>query len=188
MNRHIYLGEIPHNERGAFWVSFESDPHLAKTRSNIYGKCLPCIQNLYEQLKKRPSEIDLGPAFHCWKVTAVLDGIEECLSLLSYFETRFPIGHVFGKFGSGRPDSDKKVVVFHTENKTERDRIQNGLTVSLKELDIPPVIRISRGCAILHEPILGDWQSWQARTPIQFPERIRAQLELVKRILYRSTM
>jgi hypothetical protein len=41
---HIYVGEIPHSEKGAFWVSFESEP---------------------------------GNAFHCWKVTAVLNGIDE---------------------------------------------------------------------------------------------------------------
>ena len=89
MNRatcHIYLGEIPYSEKGHYWVSFESDPDLQKTQENIYGRCLPCIQNLYFQLKEGRSEITLGHAYRCWKVTAVVKGIDECLSLLQEFE------------------------------------------------------------------------------------------------------
>jgi hypothetical protein len=56
---HIYVGEIPYSEKGSFWVSFESDPNLKRTRADIYGKCLPCIQHLYSQLKEGVTEIDL---------------------------------------------------------------------------------------------------------------------------------
>jgi hypothetical protein len=188
MNWHIYLGEIPHCNRGSFWVSFESDPRLKKTRADIYGRCLPCIQNLYEQLRACPSEIDLGMAYHCWKITAVLEGIEQCLSLLSQFEARFPFGHVSGKFGSGRPDSETRVVVFHTDNEKEKDRIQKALRMCLKELNLKAGIQVSRACAILYEPILGDWKMWRPKTPIRFPERINEQLELVRGILFHSTM
>jgi len=34
---HIYVGQIPHSEKGDFWVSFESKPDLEKTKANIYG-------------------------------------------------------------------------------------------------------------------------------------------------------
>ncbi|MCX5877966.1 MAG: hypothetical protein NTY44_02500 [Deltaproteobacteria bacterium] len=49
---HIYVGQIPHSEKGDFWVSFESKPDLEKTKANIYGRCLPCIQHLYDQLSR----------------------------------------------------------------------------------------------------------------------------------------
>jgi hypothetical protein len=103
---HIYVGEIPHSERGDFWVSFESEPNMEKTKANIYGRCLPCIQNLYHQLNDGATEIDLGPAYHCWKVATVLNGIDECLSLLCAYEEKFPEGHVFGKFGGSRAFSE----------------------------------------------------------------------------------
>ena len=124
---HIYLGEIPYSEKGNFWVSFESDPHLKKTKGSIYGRCLPCIQNLYFQLKEGRTEIALGPAYNCWKTTAVLKNLDACLLLLSEFERRFQGGHVYGKFGSGRPDSESRVVVFHTEDESQRDKIKDTL-------------------------------------------------------------
>jgi len=185
---HIYLGEIPYNDKGVFWVSFESDPRLKKTRANIYGRCLPCIQNLYEQLKGGRSEITLGAAYHCWKITAVLEGIEQCLSLLSHFEDRFPTGHVYGKFGSGRPDLKTRAVVFHTDNEAERDRIQKALKICLNEMNFKATIQVSRACAVLYENILGHWQDWQPKTPIRHPERVEDQIGLIKKILFLSSM
>ena len=94
----IYVGRIPYNEKGNFWVSFESDQSLKKTKENIYGRCLPCIQGLYHQLKEGHNEIILGNSYNCWKVTAAVNGFEECLELLYKFERRFPGGHVYVKF------------------------------------------------------------------------------------------
>jgi hypothetical protein len=184
----IYLGEIPYSENKAFWVSFESDPHLKKTRSNIYGRCLPCIQNLYFQLQAGCSEIKLGTAFNCWKVTAVLADVDQCLSLLDRFQSLFPLGHVYGKLGSGRSDSETKVVVFHTETVFERDRIRDSLKQCLEEMGLSTNIEISRGCAVLYENLLGDWRKWQPISPIIYPERVKAHLERIKKILFWSAM
>jgi hypothetical protein len=185
----IYLGEIPYSENKPFWVSFESDPRLKKTRSNIYGRCLPCIQNLYFQLKAGDTEIHLGTAFNCWKVTAVLKDLEQCLLLLDRFQSLFPSGHVYGKFGSGRPDTVTKVVVFHTENESERDRIQKSLKHCFLEMALPEKgILISRACAVLYENILGDWRTWRPMTPILYPERVKKHLERIKKILFWSAM
>lgn len=190
MNKHkwrIYLGKIPYEENGNFWVSFESDPGLKKTKANIYGRCLPCIRNLYKQLKEGRKEITLGTAYNCWKVTAILSGIEECLSLLNEFEKRFPGGHVYGKFGSGRKDSKTKVVVFHTESEAERDRIREALEACLPAVTTNAgEIKISRACAVLYDAILGNWQQWQPKTPIKHPENVGILLERIKRTLYTS--
>jgi hypothetical protein len=180
----IYVRRIPYNEKGNFWVSFESDPNLKKTKENIYGRCLPCIQNLYYQLKKGHNEITLGNAYNCWKVTAVVNGIEECLELLYEFERRFPGGHVYGKFGSGRINSETKVVVFHTEDITERDRIQEALEECLSEMDRKGEVQISRACASLYGEILGDWKQWQPITPIKYPENVNKVLERIKNTTY----
>lgn len=185
---HIYVDEIPYSSNGPFWVSFESDPRLKKSRANIYGRCLPCIQNLYEQLKAGYSEIDIGTAYQCWKITAVLNGIEQCISLLSEFEILFSNRYVYGKFGSGRPGSTSRVVVFHTDEETERDRLKIDLEVCLNKLDIEPVVLISRACAALYENIFGDWKDWRPVMPIRFPENVSSQLEFVKNLLFRSTM
>jgi len=185
----IYLGKIPYKEKEKFWVSFESDPGLKKTKANIYGRCLPCIQNLYKQLKEGRTEIALGTAYNCWKVTAILNGIEECLSLLNEFEKRFPSGHVYGKFGSGREDSKTKVVVFHTETKAEQDRIRDALEKCLPAVtNNTGEIKISRACAVLFDDILGNWQHWQPTTRIKHPENVGPLLERIKRTLYLSEM
>jgi hypothetical protein len=185
---HIYVGEIPHSEKGGFWVSFESEPDLKKTRANIYGRCLPCIQHLYHQLKRGATEIDLGNAFHCWKVTAVLNGIEECLSLLAEYEKKFPEGHVYGKFGTGRPLSETKVVVFHTEDEAAREEVRRRVEACLPTVNQDAEIIVSRACAVLYADILGDWRAWQPVTPIKHPERAGALLERIRKALYWSSV
>jgi hypothetical protein len=186
--RRIYVGEIPYAEKGNFWVSFESDPSLAKTKANIYGRCLPCIQNLYFQLKEGRREIELGAAYNCWKVTAVLKSVDACLFLLEEFERRFEGGHVYGKLGSGRPDSDTRVVVFHTEDESQRDRIENTLRECIQHANIDGDIQISRGCAVLYQDILGDWREWKPTTPVRHPEKVGALLERIRKTLFWSAM
>ncbi|MBM4307012.1 MAG: hypothetical protein FJ123_09780, partial [Deltaproteobacteria bacterium] len=44
------------------WVSFESDPKLRITKANIYGRCVPCIANLYQQLQEGREAIELKEA------------------------------------------------------------------------------------------------------------------------------
>ena len=185
---HIYVGEIPHSDTGTFWVSFESEPDLKKTRANIYGRCLPCIQHLYQQLKGGTNEIDLGNAYHCWKVTAVLEGIDACLSLLAEYEKKFPEGHVYGKFGTGRPLSATKVVVFHTEDKTAAEQVRRRVESCVPAVNKDAQIIVSRACAVLYEEILGDWRAWEPVTPIKHPEKREMLLERIKKTLFWSVV
>ena len=185
---HIYLEKIPYTESGKFWVSFESNPGLKKTKANIYGRCLPCIQGLYYQLKEGCSEITLGNAYDCWKITAIVNSLEECISLLHEFEKKFPSGHVYGKLGSGRSNSETMVVVFHAENAAERDRIRAELEMCLSMLNGKNPVQISRACSVLYDDILGDWQDWLPITKIKHPENVDNLMERLRRILYRAVM
>jgi len=185
---HIYVGEIPHSEKGDFWVSFESEPDLKKTKANIYGRCFPCIQNLYLQIKEGATEIDLGNAYHCWKVTAVLKGIDDCLSLLAEYEKKFPKGHVYGKFGTGRPLSGTRVVVFHTEDEAAVDEIRKRVEACLPAVDKDAQIIVSRACAVLYGEILGDWRKWRAVSPIEHPERVGPLVERIGKALFWSVV
>jgi hypothetical protein len=185
---HIYVGEIPYSEKGDFWVSFESRPDLEKTKANIYGRCLPCIQNLYYQLKQGASEIALGSAYQCWKVAVVLDGVEECLSLLRAYEEKFPKGHVYGKFGGSRRYSKTKAVVFHTEDEMARDQVRGRLEACLPEVNKNAVVQVSRACAVLYADILGDWREWRPVTAIKYPERVEALIERIKKTLFWATL
>jgi len=185
---HIYTGKIPFSPKGVFWVSFESDPNLTRTNANIYGRCLPCIQNLYTQLKSGENRIRLGSAFNCWKISATVPGIEECLALLEQFEKNYPHGHVYGKFGSGRPGATTKVVVFHADTPEERDRIQKALNSCLAAIGRNETAQISRACAVLFDDILGPWQNWSLITPIKYPQNVQSQLDKIKKILYQSSM
>ncbi len=184
----IYLAEIPCVQGGIYWVSFESDPSLKKTKANIYGRCLPCIHNLYEHLRDDRRAIDLGGAFHCWKITAVVGDLDEALALLGEFEKRYPGGHVYGKLGNGKPGSASTAVVFHAEEEVERNRLQEALVHCLETVCPGGSVQVSRACAILYNDILGDWQDWQPVTTIKYPENRAALLEKVKTILYRSAI
>jgi hypothetical protein len=186
---HIYLGEIPHGREGNYWVSFESDPAMKVTKANIYGRCLPCIQNLYEHLQAGRQEIKLGTAFQCWKITAVVQDLDEAVTLLTEFEKRFPQGHVYGKIGNGRPGAKTTVVVFHGENEAERDRLKDQLTQCLEAGDVGLLpVQVSRGCAVLYHDILGDGKDWQPVTAIKNPENMAPLLQKIKDLLYRSAM
>ena len=185
---HIYVGEIPHSEKGDFWVSFESKPDLEKTKANIYGRCLPCIQHLYDQLKERATEIDLGSAYHCWKVAAVLNGMDECVSLLRVYEEKFPGGHVYGKFGSSRPFSESKAVVFHAEDEAARDQVRERLETCVPEVNKNGEVQVSRACAVLYGEILGDWREWQTVTALKYPERVDALIKRIRKTLFWATM
>jgi hypothetical protein len=184
----LYIGKIPHDPKENYWVSFESDPKLQKSKGNIYGRCLPCIHNLYEQLKEGKKEINLGPAFNCWKITAIVQNIEEAMALLNEFEKRFPTGHVHGKFGSGRTDVETKVVVFQAYNEVERDRLKNAVEVCLKSMNSNAPVQLTRACGILYHELLGDSLKWQPITPIKHPEKAAELLEKIKVLLYRSAM
>ena len=185
---HIYVGQIPHSEKGDFWVSFESKPDLEKTKANIYGRCLPCIQHLYDQLKDGATEIDLGPAYHCWKVAAVLNGIDECLSLLRVYEEKFPGGHVYGKFGSSRPFSESKAVVFHAEDEAARDQVRERLETCVPEVNKNGEVQVSRACAVLYGEILGDWRELKPVTVLKYPERVDALIKRIRKTLFWATM
>lgn len=185
---HIYLGKIPYSKGGSSWVSFESDPKLTKTKSNIYNRCLPCIQNLYKQLKEGQIAITLGTAYNCWKITAIVNSIEGCISLLYEFEKRFSGAHVWGKFGSGKPNSETHAVVFHAENGEDRDWLHSALKQCIHESDSQADVKISRACAVLYDDLLGDWHNWKETTPIKNPEMAEKLLERLKSILYRSSM
>jgi len=87
--KRIYLDRRVWRNSRDNWVSFESDPKLRVTKTNIYGRCVPCITNLYQQLREGKEEIELKEAYHCWKVVAVLKDREECLEVLKGYEENF---------------------------------------------------------------------------------------------------
>lgn len=180
----IYLEKIPFAENGSFWVSFESDPKLKKTKEDIYGRCLPCIQNLYFQLKEDRKEIVLGRAYNCWKVTAIVHSLDDALSLLSEFERRRPTDHIYGKIGSSRPGVKTKVVVFHTDEVEKRDLIYKALEECDIDLGNIVDIQISKGCAILYEELFGHWSDWRAVSKIKNPEKVDKILNRIKKVLY----
>jgi len=191
MNRpewHIYTGRIPFAEDCNFWVSFESDSKLTRTKSNIYNRCLPCIKSLYQQLKERLPAITLGTAYNCWKITAVLKNLEQCLNMLHEFERRFPGKYVYGKYGSGRPEAATRVVVFHAESTEERNWLCYAVKECLPYVGGTSVVHVSRACAVLYEDLLGDWQHWSPMTTIKHPEVVDKVVKRIRRILYTSAM
>ena len=185
---HIYLDKIPSSKTGTFWISFESDPKLKKTKANIYGRCLPCIQNLYEQLKKGVQEIVLGTAYQCWKVTVIVSDCEDCLSLLWEFEREFPQLYVYGKIGNGIENARTRAVVFHAESISEKERIREALEKCLPRVSNVLDVQVSRACSVLYGELLGDWRDWRPITKIKYPENVERVLERIKKVLYWAKM
>ncbi len=166
-------------------MSFESDPKLEVTRSNIYGRCVPCITNLYEQLQSEKDEIELKEAYRCWKVIAVLKDKEECLEVLDEYEERF-LGdhHIRGKFGSSDSSKSTRVLMFHTEDEGERDRLFGELEICSRKVNPGTSIFYQRACTDLYYDLLGDWKEWKEVTKVKNPEIRLVLLERVRKLLY----
>lgn len=183
--RRIYLDKRVWRNSRDNWVSFESDPKLGVTKSNIYGRCVPCITNLYQQLQEGKEEIELKEAYQCWKVVAVLKDKEECLELLREYEENFLGNHyVKGKFGSSLPTKPTKVLMFHIENEEERDRILKELQTCVEKVNPQAKVFYQRACANLYYDLLGDWKDWKEVTRIKNPEVRPMLLERIKKLLY----
>lgn len=167
------------------WVSFESDPKLRVTKKNIYGRCVPCITNLYQQLKEEKEEIELKEAYQCWKVVAVLKDKEECLEVLKEYEECF-LGdcYIKGKFGSSQPSQSSKVLMFHTEDEGERDRLFEELQACIQKVNPSSNVFYQRACANLYHDLLGDWKTWKEVTRIKNPDIRPMLLERIKQLLY----
>ncbi len=167
------------------WVSFESDPKLRVTKGNIYGRCVPCITNLYQQLLDGKEEIMLKEAYHCWKVVAVLKDKEECLEVLREYEENFLGDHyVKGKFGSSHSSKESKVLMFHTENEEEKDRLFNELQECAKKVNSGSKVFCQKACANLYHDLLGDWREWKEVTKIKNPNVRSPLIERIKKLLY----
>jgi hypothetical protein len=79
-------------------------------------------------------------------------------------------------------------VVFHTEDESQRDRIENTLRECIQHANIDGDIQISRCCAVLYQDILGDWREWKPTTPVRHPEKVGALLERIRKTLFWSVM
>lgn len=183
--KRIYLDKRVWRNSRDNWVSFESDPKLRVTKKNIYGRCVPCIANLYKQLREGKEEIELKEAYQCWKVVAVLKDKEECLEVLKEYEENFLGDHyVKGKFGSSLPTKPTKVLMFHIEEEGERDRILKELQACAQKVNPDAKVFYQRACVNLYYDLLGDWKDWKEVTRIKNPGMRPMLLERIQKLLY----
>ncbi len=167
------------------WVSFESNPGLKRTKNDIYGRCVPCITSLYEQLQGGKKEIRLGHAYQCWKIVISLGSIEECTQFLSEFETTFLEDmNIKGRFGSGDSTKSTKIIVFNAESEEERDHLYERLKVCASQTYPESRVSYHRACAELYHELLGDWTTWSKTETIKDPAMVKTIIERIRRILF----
>jgi hypothetical protein len=180
----IYIGTRYFTEGERKWVSFEGDPRFEKTKTNIYGRCLPCITNLYEQLQEEKAEIGLGAAYDCWKVVVTVSSLEACIDFLETFVADYPDIQVRGRFGSGDEKKSTKVIVFNADTGEERDRLYHGLKACASRTGQTSDVTYHRACAELYHDLLGDWREWGEFQRIQRPELVKPVIERIRKVLY----
>jgi len=64
---------------------------------------------------------------------------------------------VKGKFGSSQSSKSSKVLMFHTEDEGERDRLFRELQTCAQKVDPNPKVFCQRACTNLYLDLLGDW-------------------------------
>lgn len=166
-------------------MSFEDTEGLKDTRQDIYGKCVPCITNLYEQLKEGKTEVSLGPAFRCWKVVAVLNSMEQCIDLLAEVEKE--IGDdvkIKGRFGSVDEIKPTKVIVFNAASEGERKHLYEALQVCVERVNPGAEVSYHRGCVELYHELFGDWRTWKGKSTIKRPESVPAIINRIRKVLF----
>lgn len=181
----FYLDKRYYADKPAKWVSFESTPNLEETKSDIYGKCVPCITNLYEQLQASKSDVHLGPAYNCWKVVAVLANDDECVQVLAEFEKEF-LGDqkIKGRFGSGDAQQPTRVIVFSAPGEREKDRMFEEVAICSRRVNPQTHVFFHRGCAELYHELFGDWNNWEQTETIKKPEAVKEILARIRRMLF----
>ncbi len=181
----IFIDRRYYSGRKKKWVSFETSPFLEKTKGNIYGRCVPCITSLYEQLKTGGREIELGPAFHCWKIVVEVHSMEACVTFLERLEESASMDmDLKGRFGSGDEAKETKVLVFNAESDAERDELY-GLIKECASLFSPqPPVFFHRACADLYHGLLGDWRKWKKTQAIERPEMVKPILARIGKVLF----
>jgi hypothetical protein len=130
-------------------------------------------------------EIELKEAYHCWKVVAILKDKDECLEVLREYEENFLKDHyVKGKFGSSQPSKSSKVLMFHTEDAEEKDRLVRELQVCAQKVNPEAKVFYQKACANLYYDLLGDWREWKEVTKIKNPDVRSGLIERIKKLLY----
>ena len=167
------------------WVSFESNPGLKRTKKDIYGRCVPCITSLYEQLQEGKRAIWLGKAYQCWKIVVSLGSIDECTRFLSEFENCFLEDmDIKGRFGSGDSTKTTKVIVFNAESEAERDHLYERLKACASRTYPESLVSYHRACAELYHELLGDWQNWSETETIKNTGMVEAIIARIRRVLF----
>jgi len=167
------------------WVSFETSPGLEKTKAGIYGRCVPCITSLYEQLKEGRTEIRLGAAYECWKVVVLVAGTDECIEFLEAFEKNYlGDGEVRGRFGSGEEGRETKVIVFNAEGEEERDRLYGQVSACAAAINPRWSVSFHRACKELYHDLLADSRSWSESETIKRPEMVATVLGRIRKMLF----
>ncbi len=181
----FYLDKRYYADKPARWVSFESTPNLEETKRDIYGKCVPCISNLYEQLQAGKTDVNLGPAYNCWKVVAVLANDDECVQVLAEFEREF-LGErtIKGRFGSGDAQKPTRVIVFSAPDEAEKDRLFEEVAICSRRVNPEAHVFFHRGCAELYHELFGDWMSWRQTETIKTPEAVKEILARIRKMLF----
>jgi hypothetical protein len=181
----LYIDKRYFAESKTKWVSFETDPRLKRTKKDIYGKCVPCIMNLYEQLSAGKTEIKLGSAYHCWKIVVIMKDADECIRFLSEFEKDLPEDiNIKGRFGSGDASKNTKVIVFNTENETEKDLLYNSLKACAAQIKPEPQVIYHKACADLYHELFGNWRQWNETVIIKNPAMVKPIVERIRKVLY----
>jgi hypothetical protein len=183
--RKIYIDKRYFTDRKAKWISFEDTQSLQETKIDVYGKCVPCITNLYEQLKDRKTEIDLGPALNCWKVVVVLNSMEECVELLTELEKVLPVEvKIKGRFGSVDENKTTKVIVFNVSDVSQRKRLYVMLRDCFSRVRSRSQVTFHRGCVELYHELFGDWKAWKKTEGIKKPEAVPVIIDRIRKALF----
>jgi hypothetical protein len=181
----IYIDKRYFTDKKAKWVSFEDTQGLKETKKDIYGKCVPCITNLYEQLKKGNIEINLGQALKCWKVVVVLDSMEECVELLYELEKVLPTEvKVKGRFGSVDESKTTKVIVFNVSGEKQRKKLYEVLQDCSTRVNPRADVTYHRGCVELYHELFGDWRIWRDKETVKKPEAVPGLIDRIRKVLF----
>lgn len=168
-----------HEEGYGMWTSFDTDPSLGNINKKMLYHCMPCLEGLKRQLEKSAEELEIGPAYNCFKVVGITDSDERSRQVLNEISRTAPEGMMLvGKYGGTGGSFNTSAIIFYV---SEDLRWTKRLLENAMESVYPAgEVRASRACADVHGELFRGHDNWERVMKPEHPEKRQQVIETIR--------
>lgn len=168
-----------HEEGYGMWTSFDTDPALGNINTKMQHHCVPCLEGLRRQLESSDEELDIGPAYDCFKVVGITDSDERSRQVLDEMSRAAPEGMMLaGKYGGMGESHDTSAVILYVSDGLRWTR--RLLEEAMESVYPEGEVKASRACADIHGELFKGCGNWERAMKPRHPEKRQQVLETIR--------